>query len=75
MAESDAHNVKQDLKIEHLEERVDRIENLAVTLAENQQTAQNELVTEAWRGIRKGAPILLAVLLAALGLGNQTGVM
>ena len=88
MAENDAHNVKQDLKIEHLEERVDRIENLAVTLAENQQTAQialtelsasvkaqNELVTEAWRGIRKGAPILLAVLLAALGLGNQTGVM
>lgn len=88
MAQEDAHNVAQDIKIEHLEQRMDKIETLAITLAENQQQAQvalaelsssvkaqNELVTEAWRGIRKGAPILLGVLLAALGLGNQAGVM
>jgi len=88
MADTDAHNVAQDIKIEHLEQRVEKIESLAITLAENQQQAQlaltelsasvkaqNELVTEAWKGIRKGAPILLGVLLAALGLGNQAGVM
>jgi len=88
MAETDAHNVAQDIKIEHLEQRMDKIETLAITLAENQQQAQvaltelsasvkaqNELVTEAWRGIRKGAPVLLAILLGALGLGSQAGVM
>lgn len=88
MAENDAHNVAQDIKIEHLEQRMDKIETLAITLAENQQQAQvaltelsasvkaqNELVSEAWRGIRKGAPVLLAILLGALGLGSQAGVM
>ena len=88
MAETDAHNVAQDIKIEHLEQRMDKIESLTITLAENQQQAQvaltelsasvkaqNELVTEAWRGIRKGAPVLLAILLGALGLGSQAGVM
>jgi len=85
---SEVKDVEHDMRLDSLEQRVDRLETLSITLAENQSQAQlaltelsvsvkaqNELVTEAWRGIKRGAPILLGILLAALGLGNQTGVM
>ena len=85
---SEVKDVEHDMRLDSLEQRVDRLENLSITLAENQSQAQlaltelsvsvkaqNELVGEAWTGIKRGAPVLMGILLAALGLGNKTGVM
>jgi len=85
---SQVKDVEHDMRLDSLENRVDRLETLSITLAENQSQAQlaltelsvsvkaqNELVGEAWKGIKRGAPILMGILLAALGLGNKTGVM
>ena len=81
-------NTQQNARIDSLEHRVDRLETLSLTLAENQHQAQeslirlsasvettNVLVGEAWGGIKKGAPILMTIFLAVLGLGSRSGVM
>lgn len=86
--QSEINDVQHSLRLDSLESRMDKLETLTITLAENQNQAQeslirlsasvettNALVGEAWSGIKKGAPILMGLFLAALGLGNQAGVM
>lgn len=81
-------DAKQDGRLTNLEQRVERLENLSLTLAENQQQAQesliklstsveqtNELLKGGMSMAKKGLPMLAAVFLAALGVGSQAGVM
>ena len=73
MAKEDAHNVVQDLKIENLEERIVKNENLIDKLAEGQiamQQSMTELNTTLNLLLKMGKPalMLLAGVLAAMGI-------
>lgn len=79
MPEEDAHNVKQDMKIERLEERVIENEEVIKALADGQvamQLSMTEINTTLNMLLRMGKPALglLAGVLAILGV-DLTGVM
>ena len=79
MAKEDAHNVVQDLKIENLEERIVKNENLIDKLAEGQiamQQSMTEINTTLNLLLKMGKPalMLLAGVLAAMGI-DITGVV
>lgn len=79
MPETDAHNVKQDMKIERLEERVISNEEVIKALADGQvamQLSMTEMNTTLNMLLRMGKPALglLAGVLAVLGV-DLTGVM
>jgi len=79
MAEQDAHNVKQDMKIERLEQRVISNEEVIKALADGQVAltiSMTEMNTTLNMLLRMGKPALglLAGVLAILGI-DITGVM
>ncbi|MCH9717561.1 MAG: hypothetical protein K0U52_10815 [Gammaproteobacteria bacterium] len=79
MAESDAHNVKQDMKIEYLEERVIKNEEIISQLATGQiamQQSMTEINTTLNMLLKMGKPALLLLcgVLGALGI-DMTGVV
>ena len=79
MAESDAHNVKQDMKIEYLEERVIKNEEVISQLATGQiamQQSMTEINTTLNMLLKMGKPALLLLcgVLGALGI-DMTGVV
>ena len=79
MAEQDPHNVKQDMKIERLEERVISNEEVIKALADGQvamQLSMTEMNTTLNMLLKMGKPALglLAGVLAVLGI-DITGVM
>ena len=79
MAETDAHNVKQDLKIDYLEERVIKNEEVIQALSEGQiamQQSMTEINTTLNLLLKMGKPalMLLAGVLAAMGI-DITGVV
>lgn len=79
MAETDAHNVKQDMKIEYLEERIIKNEEVISQLAEGQiamQQSMTEINTTLNLLLKMGKPalMLLAGVLAAMGI-DITGVV
>ena len=79
MAETDAHNVKQDMKIEYLEERIIKNEEVIQQLAEGQiamQKSMTEINTTLNLLFKMGKPalMLLAGVLAAMGI-DITGVV
>lgn len=73
MAETDAHNVKQDLKIDYLEERVIKNEEIIKALSDGQiamQQSMTEINTTLNLLLKMGKPalMLLAGVLAAVGI-------
>ncbi len=79
MAESDAHNVKQDMKIEYLEERVIKNEEIISQLATGQiamQQSMTEINTTLNMLLKMGKPALLLLcgVLGALGI-DMTGMV
>ncbi len=79
MAETDAHNVKQDMKIDYLEERVIKNEEVIQALSEGQiamQQSMTEINTTLNLLLKMGKPalMLLAGVLAAMGI-DITGVV
>lgn len=79
MAETDTHNVVQDLKIENLEERIVKNENLIDKLAEGQiamQQSMTEINTTLNMLLKMGKPalILISGILAAMGI-DMSGAM
>lgn len=79
MAETDTHNVVQDLKIENLEERVIKNESLIDKLAEGQIALQQSMIemnTTLNMLLKLGKPalILLAGILGAIGI-DVSGMM
>ena len=79
MAETDAHNVKQDMKIDYLEERVIKNEEVIQALSEGQiamQKSMTEINTTLNLLLKMGKPalMLLAGVLAAMGI-DITGVV
>ena len=79
MAESDAHNVKQDMKIEYLEERVIKNEEVISQLATGQiamQQSMTEINTTLNMLLKMGKPALLLLcgVLGAMGI-DMTGVV
>mgnify|MGYP007072410477 CR=1 FL=1 len=79
MAEEDAHNVKQDMKIERLEERVIDNEAVIKALAEGQvamQLSMAEMNTTLNLLLKMGKPalILMTAILGAIGI-DVSGVM
>ena len=79
MAETDAHNVKQDLKIDYLEERVIKNEEIIKALSDGQiamQQSMTEINTTLNLLLKMGKPalMLLAGVLAAVGI-DITGVV
>jgi uncharacterized coiled-coil protein SlyX len=79
MGEQDAHNVKQDMKIEYLEERIIKNEEVIAQLAEGQiamQQSMTEINTTLNLLLKMGKPalMLLAGVLAAMGI-DITGVV
>ena len=73
MPESDPHNVKQDMKIEYLEERIIKNEEVIAQLAEGQiamQQSMTEINTTLNLLLKMGKPalMLLAGVLAAMGI-------
>jgi len=79
MAESDAHNVKQDMKIDYLEERIIKNEEVISQLAEGQivmQQSMTEINTTLNMLLKMGKPALLLLcgVLGALGI-DMTGMV
>ncbi len=79
MAETDKHNVIQDMKIENLEERIVKNENLIDKLAEGQiamQQSMTEINTTLNMLLKMGKPalILISGILAAMGI-DMSGAM
>lgn len=73
MAESDAHNVKQDMKIEMLEERVISNEEVIKALADGQvamQLSMTEMNTTLNLLLKMGKPalMLMAAIAAVMGV-------
>lgn len=73
MAKEDTHNVIQDMKIENLEERIVKNENLIDKLAEGQiamQQSMTEINTTLNLLLKMGKPALLLLtgVLAAMGI-------
>jgi len=79
MPKDDTHNVIQDMKIENLEERIVKNENLIDKLAEGQiamQQSMTEINTTLNLLLRMGRPALMAVVAIAGFVGvDLTGVM
>jgi uncharacterized coiled-coil protein SlyX len=79
MAENSTHNVIQDMKIENLEERIVKNENLIDKLAEGQiamQQSMTEINTTLNLLLKLGRPALMAVVAIAGFVGvDLTGVM
>lgn len=79
MAEEDAHNVRQDLKIENLETRIEKNETLIDKLAEGQIALQSSMIEmnttmNMLLKMSKPALIVLIGILGALGI-DVSGVM
>lgn len=79
MAETDAHNVKQDMKIDYLEERVIKNEEVIQALSEGQIAMQQSMVeinTTLNLLLKMGKPalILMSAILGAIGI-DVSGVM
>jgi hypothetical protein len=79
MAEEDPHNVKQDMKIEYLEERIIKNEEVIAQLATGQiamQQSMTEINTTLNILLKMGKPALLLLtgVLAALGI-DMSGAM
>ena len=79
MPESDPHNVKQDMKIEYLEERIIKNEEVISQLATGQiamQQSMTEINTTLNILLKMGKPALLLLtgVLAALGI-DMSGAM
>ncbi len=73
MAEKDAHNVKQDMKIEMLEERVISNEEVIKALADGQvamQLSMTEMNTTLNLLLKMGKPalMLMAAIAAVMGV-------
>ena len=79
MPKDDTHNVIQDMKIENLEERIVKNEDLIDKLAEGQiamQQSMTEINTTLNLLLRMGRPALMAVVAIAGFVGvDLTGVM
>ena len=79
MPKDDTHNVIQDMKIENLEERIVKNENLIDKLAEGQIAMQNsmtEINTTLNLLLKLGRPAMVAVVAIAGFVGvDLTGVM
>jgi len=79
MPKDDTHNVIQDMKIENLEERIVKNENLIDKLAEGQiamQQSMTEINTTLNLLLKLGRPALMAVVAIAGFVGvDLTGVM
>ena len=76
MPESDPHNVKQDMKIEYLEERVIKNEEVISQLATGQiamQQSMTEINTTLNLLLKMGKPalILLTGVLAMVGIDTS----
>ncbi len=76
MAETDTHNVVQDLKIENLEERIVKNETLIDKLAEGQiamQQSMTEINTTLNLLLKMGRPalLLLAGVLTMVGIDTS----
>lgn len=79
MAQEDAHNVRQDLKIENLETRIEKNESLIDKLAEGQIALQSSMIEmnttmNMLLKMSKPALIVLIGILGALGI-DVSGVM
>jgi len=79
MAENDPHNVKQDMKIEHLEERIVKNEMLIDKLADGQLAMQQSMIeinTTLNMLLKLGKPalIVLTAILGAIGI-DVSGMM
>ena len=79
MAETDTHNVVQDIKIESLEERVIKNEEVIKALADGQVELTKSMVeinTTLNQLLKMGKPalLLLAGVLGAMGI-DMTGVV
>ena len=79
MAEQDPHNVKQDMKIERLEERVISNEEVIKALADGQvamQLSMTEMNTTLNLLLKMGKPalMLMAAIAAVMGV-DVSGVM
>jgi uncharacterized coiled-coil protein SlyX len=73
MAETDPHNVKQDMRIEYLEERVIKNEEVIKALADGQvamQQSMTEINTTLNLLLKMGKPALIVLvgILGALGI-------
>ena len=79
MPESDPHNVKQDMKIEYLEERVIKNEEVISQLATGQiamQQSMTEINTTLNLLLKMGKPALIALSAIAAIFGiDVSGVM
>jgi hypothetical protein len=79
MAEQDPHNVKQDMKIEYLEERIIKNEEVISQLATGQiamQQSMTEINTTLNLLLKMGKPALLVItaIFATIGI-DVSGVM
>jgi hypothetical protein len=79
MAEQDPHNVKQDMKIEYLEERIIKNEEVISQLATGQiamQQSMTEINTTLNLLLKIGKPALLVItaIFATIGI-DVSGVM
>lgn len=79
MPEDDAHNVKQDMKIEYLEERVIKNEEVIKALSDNTIAMQQSMVeinTTLNLLLKMGKPalLLMTAILGAIGI-DVSGVM
>jgi len=79
MAETDAHNVKQDMKIDYLEERIIKNEEIIQALSEGQIAMQQSMIeinTTLNLLLKMGKPalILMSAILGAIGI-DVSGVM
>lgn len=79
MAEEDPHNVKQDMKIEYLEERVIKNEEVIKALSDSQIAMQQSMVeinTTLNLLLKMGKPalVLMTAILGAIGI-DVSGVM
>ena len=79
MAEEDPHNVKQDMKIEYLEERVIKNEEVIKALSDGQIAMQQSMVeinTTLNLLLKMGKPalLLMTAILGAIGI-DVSGVM
>ena len=79
MAEEDPHNVKQDMKIEYLEERVIKNEEVIKALSDSQIAMQQSMVeinTTLNLLLKLGKPTLLVItaIFATIGI-DVSGVM
>jgi len=79
MAEADPHNIKQDMRIEFLEERVIKNEEVLKALSDSQIAMQQSMVeinTTLNLLLKLGKPALIAISAIAATIGiDVSGVM